>query len=42
MSVNVKTVGMDTNINEAFSIMKENNIRRLPILEKGKESELLP
>lgn len=36
MSVNVRTVGLDTNINEAFSLMKENNIRRLPVVEKGK------
>ncbi|MDD4801889.1 MAG: CBS and ACT domain-containing protein [Syntrophomonas sp.] len=36
MSENVKTVGMDTNINEAFLLMKESNIRRLPIVEKGK------
>lgn len=27
---------MDTNINEAFSLMKENNIRRLPVVEKSK------
>jgi acetoin utilization protein AcuB len=27
---------MDTNINEAFSLMKENNIRRLPVVDKGK------
>jgi len=36
MSENVRTVGMDTNINEAFSVMKEKNIRRLPVVEKGK------
>jgi len=36
MSQNVITIGMDTNINEAFSLMKENNIRRLPVVEKGK------
>lgn len=36
MSENVRTVGMETNINEAFSLMKENNIRRLPVVEKGK------
>jgi CBS-domain-containing membrane protein len=36
MSVNVRTVGLETNINEAFSMMKENNIRRLPVVEKGK------
>jgi len=36
MSENVKTVTMDTSINEAFSLMKENNIRRLPVVEKSK------
>lgn len=36
MSENVKTVGMDANINAAFSLMKENNIRRLPVVERGK------
>lgn len=36
MSENVKTVGFDTNISAAFSLMKENNIRRLPVVEKGK------
>lgn len=36
MSLNVRTVALDTNVNEAFSLMKENNIRRLPVVEKGK------
>ncbi|MEQ8235156.1 MAG: CBS and ACT domain-containing protein [Syntrophomonadaceae bacterium] len=36
MTTNVKTVSMETNINEAFSMMKDHNIRRLPVLEKGK------
>ncbi|MDD2585068.1 MAG: CBS and ACT domain-containing protein [Syntrophomonadaceae bacterium] len=35
MTRNVKTVELDTNINEAFRLMKENNIRRLPVLNKG-------
>ena len=41
MSENVRTVGMDTNINEAFSLMKENNIRRLPVVEKGKVTGII-
>jgi len=41
MSENVIAVGMDTNINEAFSLMKENNIRRLPIVEKGKVTGII-
>lgn len=36
MTTNVKTVSMETNINEAFSMMKDHNIRRLPVLEKGR------
>lgn len=36
MTTNVKTVSMDTNINEAFSMMQDHNIRRLPVLEKGR------
>lgn len=36
MTENVKTVEMNTSINEAFSLMKENKIRRLPIVEKDK------
>ncbi|KUG04360.1 cbs domain protein [hydrocarbon metagenome] len=36
MTVGVKTVTLDTNITEAFRIMKENKIRRLPVMQ-GKE-----
>ena len=36
MTVDVKTVSLDTNITEAFRIMKENKIRRLPVMQ-GKE-----
>lgn len=36
MAVGVKTVQMDTSVAEAFRMMKENNIRRLPVLEKEK------
>lgn len=36
MTRNVKTVEMGTSINESFSLMKENKIRRLPIVESGK------
>ncbi len=36
MTVDVKTVTLDTSITEAFRIMKENNIRRLPVMQ-GKE-----
>ncbi len=35
MSKDVITINLDTNINEAFRIMKEKNIRRLPVLDKG-------
>jgi acetoin utilization protein AcuB len=38
MTVDVKTVGPDTSITEAFRIMKENNIRRLPVI---KDQELI-
>ena len=41
MTENVKTVGMDTNINEAFSLMKESSIRRLPVVEKGKVTGII-
>ena len=41
MSENVRTVGLDTSINEAFSLMKENNIRRLPVVEKGKVTGII-
>lgn len=36
MSTQVKTVQMDTSLTEAFRLMKEHNIRRLPVLDKGK------
>lgn len=36
MNSNVKTVELDSGINNAFGIMKENNIRRLPVMEQGK------
>ncbi len=36
MTTKVITVNMETNINEAFRLMKENDIRRLPVFEKSK------
>jgi acetoin utilization protein AcuB len=36
MTMEVKTISPDTNITEAFKIMKENNIRRLPIMQGNK------
>lgn len=36
MTTEVKTVQLDTSLTEAFRIMKESNIRRLPVLDKGK------
>lgn len=36
MTRDVKTVGMDTSLTDAFKIMKESSIRRLPVMEKGK------
>ncbi|NLW90070.1 MAG: CBS domain-containing protein [Syntrophomonadaceae bacterium] len=36
MNSNVKKVELDSGINEAFSIMKDNNIRRLPVMDQGK------
>lgn len=36
MTKEVKTVQLDTSVAEAFRMMKENNIRRLPVLEKSK------
>lgn len=41
MNPNVITVTKDTTINEAFSLMKENNIRRLPVIEKGKVAGII-
>ncbi|MDD3853365.1 MAG: CBS domain-containing protein, partial [Syntrophomonadaceae bacterium] len=34
MSTNVMTVQMDSSLTEAFRIMKENDIRRLPVMDK--------
>lgn len=36
MTRGVKTVMLDTGLAEAFRIMKDNNIRRLPVLDKDK------
>lgn len=36
MTTDVKTVELDTSINEAFRLMKENSIRRLPVMNEGK------
>lgn len=36
MSTSVKTVQMETSVTEAFRLMKEHNIRRLPVMDKGK------
>lgn len=41
MSGNPKTVAMDTSVTEAFTLMKENNIRRLPVLEKGRVTGII-
>jgi len=36
MSENPRTVNLDTSVHEAFSLMKAHNIRRLPVVDKGK------
>ena len=36
MSEDVITVEMNTSLTEAFRLMKENNIRRLPVMDKGR------
>lgn len=36
MTENPRTVGPDSSVTEAFSLMKENNIRRLPVVDKDK------
>lgn len=36
MTENPKTVGMETNIIEALSLMKDSSIRRLPVMDNGK------
>lgn len=41
MTTKVITVDMETSINEAFRLMKENDIRRLPVLDKGKPAGII-
>ncbi len=36
MTENPHTVSLDSSVTEAFSLMKENNIRRLPVVDKSK------
>mgnify|MGYP001052200070 CR=1 FL=1 len=36
MTTDVKTVELDSSVTEAFRLMKDNNIRRLPVMDKGK------
>ncbi len=36
MSTEVFTISIDANVNEAFRIMKEKNIRRLPVMDQGR------
>mgnify|MGYP001011602518 FL=1 len=36
MSTDVLTISLDANVNEAFRIMKEKNVRRLPVMNQGK------
>lgn len=36
MSENLRTVTLESSVTEAFSLMKENNIRRLPVVDKDK------
>lgn len=36
MTENPRTVSLDSSVTEAFSLMKENNIRRLPVVDKSK------
>lgn len=36
MSTDVLTIDLNANVNEAFRIMKEKDIRRLPVLDQGK------
>ncbi len=36
MSEKLRTVTMESSVTEAFSLMKENNIRRLPVVDKDK------
>jgi len=36
MTTDVKTVELNGSVTEAFRLMKDNNIRRLPVMDKGK------
>ena len=36
MSENPRTVTLDTSVHEAMALMKANNIRRLPVIDKDK------
>ncbi len=36
MATGVKTVDVESSITEAFRLMKDNKIRRLPVMDKGK------
>lgn len=36
MTTKVVTIELESSINEAFRLMKENNIRRLPVMDHGK------
>jgi len=36
MATDVKTVDINSSLTDAFRLMKENNIRRLPVMDKGK------
>lgn len=36
MTTRVITIELESNVNEAFRLMKENNIRRLPVMDHGK------
>lgn len=36
MTENVKTVNLTTSVTEAFSLMKENHFRRVPVIDKDK------
>lgn len=36
MTARVITIELESNVNEAFRLMKENNIRRLPVMNHGK------
>ncbi|MGI5920361.1 MAG: CBS and ACT domain-containing protein [Syntrophomonadaceae bacterium] len=36
MTTEVRTVDLDTSVTEAFRVMKDNNVRRLPVMDKEK------